>query len=234
MIGAIKIGAVAGPLFEAFMESAVKDRLEDSGASVIITTPALLGRVPVSQLPELKHIILVGENIELEEGQSDFFYKEMAQASETLDIEWVDREDGLLIHYTSGSTGKPKGVYHVHNAMIQHYYSGKAVLDLQEDDIYWCTADPGWVTGTSYGIFCSMAEWSYECDTRRKIQSAKLVPHHPTVRYYRMVQRANRTADAYVGRRRPDKEFRSFLAPSCTQRRRASQPGGHPLGDESI
>ena len=65
----------------------------------------------------------------------------------------LDREDGLIIHYTSGSTGKPKASYHVQNAMIQHYFTGRIVLDLQEDDIYWCTADPGWVTGTSYGIF---------------------------------------------------------------------------------
>lgn len=152
LLGSLKIGAVVGPLFEAFMETAVRDRLEDSGAVAIVTTPALLPRVPVQELPALKHVILVGQELEPEDGQIDFF-KEMEAASEELDIEWVDREDGLLIHYTSGSTGKPKGVFHVHNAMIQHYYTGRIVLDLQEDDVYWCTADPGWVTGTSYGIF---------------------------------------------------------------------------------
>jgi acetyl-CoA synthetase len=152
LLGTIKIGAVVGPLFEAFMETAVKDRLLDSGAAAIITTPALVSRVPVAELPDLKHVILVGQDIEPGEGQIDF-YKEMEQASDQLDIEWVDREDGLLIHYTSGSTGKPKGVFHAHNAMLQHYYTGRVVLDLQEQDIYWCTADPGWVTGTSYGIF---------------------------------------------------------------------------------
>lgn len=152
LLGAIKIGAIVGPLFEAFMETAVRDRLEDSGAVALVTTPALLPRVPVRDLPALKHIILVGRDLTLQEGQVDY-YKEMEAASEELDIEWVDREDGLIIHYTSGSTGKPKGVYHVHNAMIQHYYTGRIVLDLKEDDIYWCTADPGWVTGTSYGIF---------------------------------------------------------------------------------
>ncbi|MDQ1913136.1 acetate--CoA ligase [Paenibacillus sp. GD4] len=152
LLGAIKIGAVVGPLFEAFMETAVKDRLEDSEAVAIVTTPALLSRVPASELPNLKHIILVGQDIELQAGQVDF-HKEMAEASEELAIEWVDREDGMLIHYTSGSTGKPKGVFHVHNAMLQHYYTGRVVLDLQADDVYWCTADPGWVTGTSYGIF---------------------------------------------------------------------------------
>lgn len=152
LLGAIKVGAVVGPLFEAFMETAVKDRLEDSGATAIVTTPALLPRVPADQLPQLKHVILVGDQIEPGEGRVDF-HKEMASASEELDIEWVDREDGMIIHYTSGSTGKPKGVFHVHNAMIQQYYTGRIVLDLKEDDVYWCTADPGWVTGTSYGIF---------------------------------------------------------------------------------
>lgn len=152
LLGTIKIGAVAGPLFEAFMETAVKDRLLDSGAIAIITTPALLHRVPVQELPELKHVILVGEDIDIQPGQVDLQH-EMITASTELDIEWVDREDGLLIHYTSGSTGKPKGIFHVHNAMIQQYYTGRIVLDLRPGDIYWCTADPGWVTGTAYGIF---------------------------------------------------------------------------------
>lgn len=151
-LGAIKIGAVVGPLFEAFMQAAVKDRLENSEAIAIITTPQLLKRVPVDELPQLKHVILVGETEELKEGQYSFT-EEMSKASTELDIEWVDREDPMLIHYTSGSTGKPKGVLHVHNAMIQHYQTGKWILDLQEGDIYWCTADPGWVTGTAYGVF---------------------------------------------------------------------------------
>lgn len=152
LLGILKIGAIAGPLFEAFMETAVKDRLEDSEAVAIVTTPALLSRVPASELPNLKHVIIVGETESLAPGQVSY-EKEMAEASDQLEIEWVDREDGMIIHYTSGSTGKPKGVYHVHNAMIQQYYSGKIVLDMKEDDVYWCTADPGWITGTSYGIF---------------------------------------------------------------------------------
>jgi len=152
LLGSLKVGAVVGPLFEAFMETAVKDRLEDSGAVAVVTTPALLGRVPREQLPDLKHVILVGSDVQAGEGEIDF-YAEMAEASEEAEIEWLGREDGLIIHYTSGSTGRPKGVFHVQNAMMQHYFTGKVVLDLQADDIYWCTADPGWVTGTSYGIF---------------------------------------------------------------------------------
>ncbi|MDQ0161042.1 acetate--CoA ligase [Aeribacillus alveayuensis] len=151
VLGAIKLGAIVGPLFEAFMEGAVRDRLEDSEAKVVVTTPELLERVPVQELPSLKHVVVVGETIP--EGDYIDFLKEMKEASKDLQIEWVDRSDGLLLHYTSGSTGKPKGVLHVHNAMIQHYQTGKWVLDLKEDDIYWCTADPGWVTGTVYGMF---------------------------------------------------------------------------------
>lgn len=152
VLGALKIGAVVGPLFEAFMETAVKDRLQDSEAVAIVTTPALLHRIKRDELPALKHIIVFGDDVPAEDGIVNY-KEEMAKASETAEIEWLDREDGLILHYTSGSTGKPKGVFHVQNAMIQHKLTGQIVLDLKEDDIYWCTADPGWVTGTSYGIF---------------------------------------------------------------------------------
>ncbi|MFZ3578531.1 acetate--CoA ligase [Virgibacillus sp. DJP39] len=150
--GILKTGAIAGPLFEAFMEQAVRDRLQDSEAKMLITTPELLGRVPQEDLPNLEKVVLIGESNET--GDKYIHYAdEMKKASTDFDIEWVDLEDGMLLHYTSGSTGKPKGVYHVHNAMLQHYATGKWVADLNEDDVYWCTADPGWVTGTSYGIF---------------------------------------------------------------------------------
>lgn len=152
LLGAIKLGAIVGPLFEAFMEAAVHDRLEDSQAKVLVTTTELLSRVPVKYLSHLKHIVLVGNDV-IEEGPYIDYYKRMQTASEDLEIEWVDREDGLVLHYTSGSTGKPKGVLHVHNAMVQHHQTAKWVLDLNDDDVYWCTADPGWVTGTSYGVF---------------------------------------------------------------------------------
>ena len=152
ILGGLKIGAIIGPLFEAFMETAIKDRLIDSEATTIVTTPTLLPRIKRSELPHLKHIIVFG-NIETEEEGLVSYDELIEQAEETTEIEWVDLEDGMLLHYTSGSTGKPKGIYHVHNAMLQHFHTGHTVLDLKEDDVYWCTADPGWVTGTSYGIF---------------------------------------------------------------------------------
>lgn len=152
MLGAIKIGAIVGPLFEAFMEGAVKDRLENSEAKVVVTTPELLDRIPADRLPHLQHIFVVGGDEEY--GGKVIDYNEAVKGESTrLEIEWMDKKDGYLLHYTSGSTGTPKGVLHVHEAMIQQYQTGKWVLDLQEEDIYWCTADPGWVTGTVYGIF---------------------------------------------------------------------------------
>src|SRR5690606_34694368 len=152
VLGIIKVGAIVGPLFEAFMETAVKDRLQDSGAVAIVTTPALLSRIKRDELPQLKHIIVYGDDVVEEEGVISYS-KLMQEHSDQAAIEWVDREDGLILHYTSGSTGKPKGIYHVHNVMVQQLYTGQIVLDLKKDDVFWCTADPGWVTGTAYGIF---------------------------------------------------------------------------------
>jgi acetyl-CoA synthetase len=105
ILGAIKLGAIVGPLFEAFMEGAVKDRLEDSEAKVIVTTPELLDRIPVNELPLLKHIIVVGNSVD---AKYIDFLSEMKTASKDLKIEWVDKTDGLLLNYTSGSTGRPK------------------------------------------------------------------------------------------------------------------------------
>ena len=152
LLGALKVGAIVGPLFEAFMEGAVYDRLYNSEAKIIVTTPALLPRIPVDKLPALQKIFVVSEQMEEDEKTIDFI-KAMNEASGEFEIEWMDKEDGMLLHYTSGSTGAPKGVLHVHYAMIQQYKTAQWVLDLKESDIFWCTADPGWITGTAYGIF---------------------------------------------------------------------------------
>lgn len=155
LLGALKLGAIVGPLFEAFMEGAVYDRLSDSEATAIITTPDLLERVPVDRLPHLKTIFIVGENV-VEEGIVVDFNKHMIDASQYFQVEWMEREDPTLLHYTSGSTGKPKGVVHVQEAMVQQLQTTRWVLDLNDEDIFWCTADPGWVTGTAYGVFGPM------------------------------------------------------------------------------
>ena len=159
-MGILKLGAIVGPLFEAFMEKAVTDRLENSEAKVIITTNTLLPRIPVDQLPHLETVVVVDD--EVDDNYVDF-NKEMKAASTDFDMEWLNLDDGLILHYTSGSTGQPKGVLHEQRAMMVHYISGKYVLDIQEDDVYWCTADPGWVTGTSYGVFSPWLNGATNC-----------------------------------------------------------------------
>ncbi len=155
ILGALKMGTIVGPLFEAFMEGAVYDRLSDSEAKAIVTTPELLDRIPVDKLPHLKTIFLVGENIEENDKYIDF-KKHFKSASPYFQVEWMERDSPTLLHYTSGSTGKPKGVLHVQEAMVQQLMTARWVLDLKDEDIFWCTADPGWVTGTAYGIFGPM------------------------------------------------------------------------------
>jgi len=153
ILGIIKIGAIPSPLFEAFMQEAVRDRMQNAEAVALVTSPALADRVPERELPALQHVILVGAKSEgLPKGHYSYEAL-MEKAEEKTEIEWLTLDDPLIMHYTSGSTGKPKGVLHVQKAMLGHLMTSRWVLDLREDDIYWCTADPGWVTGTSYGIF---------------------------------------------------------------------------------
>ena len=152
ILGINRLGAIPVPLFEAFMEQAIQDRLADSEAVACVTTPALKGRIPRQPLPALTHLVLVGAEGQL--ARDEVGYEQaMAAAPDWLEPEWLTVDDGLIIHYTSGSTGKSKGALHRQYAMVGHYQTSKWALDLRDDDVYWCTADPGWVTGTSYGIY---------------------------------------------------------------------------------
>jgi acetyl-CoA synthetase len=157
MIAIAKLGAISGPMFSAFGPDAVRDRLQNSEARVLITTPELKERVDTVlwELPKLEHIILINSKKEHEEiGEGNVWYETlMESASDRFEIEWMKLEDPLYILYTSGTTGKPKGITHVHNDMLSHSITTKWALDLRDDDIYWCTADPGWVTGTVYGVW---------------------------------------------------------------------------------
>ena len=156
-IGTIKNGSVWGPLFGGFRAEAVMDRLEDSGAKVLVTTPDLKESSVdeiIKSLPDLKYVIVAKSGgVELTGDRTVSFEEEMKGASNNHQTEWMDREDAVMMHYTSGTTGKAKGVVHVHNAMIGHYITTRYVQDVTESDIYWCTADPGWVTGTSYACW---------------------------------------------------------------------------------
>jgi acetyl-CoA synthetase len=155
ILGALKAGGIIGPLFSAFGPDAVKDRLADSEAKVLITSPSLKKKIieVFPELPALKNIILVHRGEAGEDSHDLSYHHLMAKASESFDTVKTHKEDYAIMHYTSGTTGKPKGAVHAHEAVVGHYATAKYVLDLHAEDIYWCTADPGWVTGTSYGMF---------------------------------------------------------------------------------
>jgi acetyl-CoA synthetase len=129
-------------------------------AKVLVTTQSLYERKVSrihSSLPSLRHIILVGDDQHITSvlGTKDF-YQLIDEASGELTIEPTEPEDIALLHFTSGTTGMPKGAIHVHEAVVAHHMTGKLALDLHPDDVFWCTADPGWVTGTSYGIIAPL------------------------------------------------------------------------------
>lgn len=151
----LKIGGIAQPLFSAFGGESLFTRLEDAGTTAILTQKKHAGKVRkiLSQLPLLKHIIFVDDDGSKPLQERELaFSMEAAEPVEKFEIFQSKAETPSVLHYTSGTTGKPKGAQHVHYSLISQYITSRYVLDLTEDDIYWCTADPGWVTGTSYGI----------------------------------------------------------------------------------
>ena len=160
VFGTLKQGAVVAPLFSAFGPDAVLERIRRAGGVMVITTPNLLHKIDEirDDLPSLKHVMVIGHRQDKEAGEGNLDYQQlMAGASEDFAIVRTGNEDWSIMHFTSGTTGLPKGAAHVHGAVVGHYATGKYVIDLQPDDIYWCTADPGWVTGTSYHMF---APWT--------------------------------------------------------------------------
>jgi len=160
VVGILKIGAIGQPLFSAFGDESLYVRLENAGTKAIITQRKHAPKVRkiLDKLPNLKHLIIVDHDgrAPLREREVAFSL-EKADPVERLDIHPTDAESPSLLHYTSGTTGQPKGVKHVHYSLMSIYQTARWALDVREDDIYWCTADPGWVTGTSYGI---IAPWS--------------------------------------------------------------------------
>ncbi len=151
-LGALKAGVVVSPLFAAFGPEPVRARMEIGEASVLVTTVQHYKRKVApwrDQMPGLKLVLIIGDNAP--EG-CVALGPAMAEASDSFDTGPTDPEDMALLHFTSGTTGLPKGVVHVHEAVVAHSETGRLALDLHPGDIYWCTADPGWVTGMSYGI----------------------------------------------------------------------------------
>jgi acetyl-CoA synthetase len=152
-LGALKAGCVFSPLFSAFGPEPARQRLELGDARVLVTTRALYTRkiAPVrDSLPGLAHVLLAGGDDPDDDTLS--LDRLVSAADERFDIPPTAPEDAALLHFTSGTTGTPKGAVHVHEAVVAHHATGRLALDLHPDDVFWCTADPGWVTGTSYGV----------------------------------------------------------------------------------
>lgn len=165
-LGILKIGAIAQPLFSAFGDEALFIRLDNAEASAIITQKKHVSKVRRirDKLPSLKRIIVVDDDGKkpLKEREVAFFLDE-ASPVEDFEIFPSLAETPSVLHYTSGTTGQPKGVQHVHYSLISQYLTAKWVLDIRPDDIYWCTADPGWVTGTSYGTIGPFSLGTTQC-----------------------------------------------------------------------
>ena len=160
-LGTLKNRSVFSPLFSAFGPEPIHTRLAIGKARALLTTQSLYERKVAAlrdSLPELEHVILVGD------GQgptgvpgTEDYHRLMLSAADEFTIGPTAPDDVALVHFTSGTTGMPKGAVHVHEAVVAHTVTGRLALDLHPGDVFWCTADPGWVTGTSYGIVAPLA-----------------------------------------------------------------------------
>ncbi len=155
-LGTLKNRSIFCPLFSQFGPEPIHTRLELGKAKALLTTEVLYERKVRAirdSLPDLEHVIVVGQAGQPTDipGTLDYF-RLMLDADDEYEIGPTDPDDPGLLHFTSGTTGTPKGALHVHGAVVVHSATGKLALDLHPDDVFWCTADPGWVTGTSYGV----------------------------------------------------------------------------------
>jgi acetyl-CoA synthetase len=152
--GALKAGCVFCPLFSAFGPEPIRARMEIGEAAVLITTEAFYRKKVAAwraELASLRHVLIVDPGAAPPEATLGLPAM-LEQSSDSFEIVHTGPEDPALLHFTSGTTGRPKGAVHVHEAVVAHHITGRYALDFHPDDVFWCTADPGWVTGTSYGI----------------------------------------------------------------------------------
>ena len=156
MLGTLKYGGVFSPLFSAFGPEPIRQRIDAGDGKILVTTERLYDQkieAIRNQLPSLEQVVLVGENGETASRPATIGYHELVEnCSSDFAIPPTDPESMALLHFTSGTTGTPKGAIHVHEAVVAHHVTGQYALDFHPDETFWCTADPGWVTGTSYGI----------------------------------------------------------------------------------
>ncbi|MEP6918519.1 MAG: acetate--CoA ligase, partial [Acidobacteriota bacterium] len=175
MLACARIGAVHNVVFGGFSAEALRDRINDSQAVLLVTADGSYRRgqiVPLKQTadqalletPTIKNVVIVQRQAgvplqhDVKEGRDHWYHRLMQHADPRCEPEAMDAEDMLYILYTSGTTGKPKGIIHTTAGyLLGTYATAKWVFDLKEDDVYWCTADIGWVTGHSYVVYGPLA-----------------------------------------------------------------------------
>ena len=231
-LGTLKNGSVFSPLFSAFGPEPIKARMTIGDAKVLVTTEAFYRRKIApwrNELAGLELVFLTDASAEPPPGTINL-NAAMAEAPETFETVWTGPEDMALLHFTSGTTGRPKGAVHVHEAVVAHHITGRLALDLRPGDVFWCTADPGWVTGTSYGIISPLTNGATmivdqaEFDAERWyriLQDQKVTVWYTAPTAIRMLMKAG----AQVAKR-----FDLSQPSAAVERRRAAQSRGRGVG----
>ena len=223
-LGTLKHRSVLSPLFSAFGPEPIRQRLEIGHGRVLVTTSGLFRRRVASHrddLRNLEHVLIIDDPAP--EG-TILLPELLAEMQGTYEIDSTDPEAMALLHFTSGTTGTPKGAVHVHEAVVQHHITGSLALDLHRDDVFWCTADPGWVTGTSYGIISPLTHGVTSIIDEGEFEVDRWYATLADRARHGLVHRADGTPDAHGGRCRGDPGARSLSTPFHCQRRRAPQP----------
>ena len=180
VLGALKHRCIVSPMFSAFGPEPIRSRLELGDARVLVTTPDLYARKVAAlrtDLTALRVVIVTGDESTRPEN-TIALVPLLATSTAHYDIGVTEPEDRALLHFTSGTTGTPKGAIHVHGAVVAHAVTGRLALDLHDGDVFWCTADPGWVTGTSYGVISPLV-----CGVTAVVDEAEIDP----ARWYRIL-----------------------------------------------
>ncbi|MET9922987.1 acetate--CoA ligase [Streptomyces sp. NPDC006435] len=234
VLGTLRAGRVLCPLFAAFGPEPVALRMELGDARVLVTTRELYEHkvAPVrSRLPHLRHVLLLDPGHDPPPGVRSL--PDLAAAApDAYTVGPTAPEDLALLHFTSGTTGTPKGAMHVHEAVLAHHVTASYALDLRAGDVFWCTADPGWVTGMSYGVIAPLALGATtvvdECDFVPDRWYGILADQHVTVWYtaptaVRMLMRAAPRDGGAAPVRRHDLSSLRFVASV-----------GEPLNPEAV